>query len=88
MTIDDSVLEILNGKYDFDKIEYFDITEEDRDILASSIASRYFWKIKLDSTYNQFYIDYIDAKINHYLKEEKYEGVDLYKRIKNKIISL
>lgn len=86
--IEHKLIDILDGKYDFDNVEYFDIIEEDREVLASYIASKYFWKIKLDSTYQQFYIEYIDAKIEHYLKEEKYEGVDLYKRIKNKIISL
>ena len=85
MTTEQKIIDLLDGKYQYDEIEYFDLEIEDRDIIAKTIVNEFFWKMKIDEGYRQFYLEFIDFRIQELLKEEKYESADLYKRLQQQI---
>ena len=85
MTTEQKIIDLLDGKYQYDKIEYFNLEIEDRDIIAKTIVDEFFWKMKIDEGYRQFYLEFIDFRIQELLKEEKYESADLYKRLQQQI---
>jgi hypothetical protein len=85
MTLEEKIKNLLDGKYDYKTVEYFKLSIQDRDAIAIAIVNQFFWKLKLDNTYYLFYKDFIDFRIDELMKEEKYEAVDLYKRLLEKI---
>ena len=87
MTTEQKIIDLLDGKYQYENLEYFELDEEQRDIIAKTIVDEFFWKMKIDEGYRQFYLEFIDFRIQELLKEEKYEATDLYKRLKLQIIS-
>jgi hypothetical protein len=86
MDLEQKIINVLDGRYEYDTVEYFDISIKDRDSIAKAIVNQFFWKLKVDKGYYQFYKDFIDFRMNELLKEEKYEALDLYKRLLNEII--
>jgi ABC-type long-subunit fatty acid transport system fused permease/ATPase subunit len=86
MDLEQKIINVLDGRYDYDTVEYFDLSIQDRDNIAKAIVNQFFWKLKVDKGYYQFYKDFIDFRMNELLKEEKYEALDLYKRLLNEII--
>jgi hypothetical protein len=85
MTIEEKIVEILDGKYDIESIEYFDLSLEDREKIANTIVSQVLWKLKVDFSYKIFYLEFLEFRLQELLEEEKYESADLYRRIINKI---
>ena len=85
MTTEQKIIDLLDGKYQYDEIEYFNLEIEDRDIIAKTIVDEFFWKMIIDEGYRQFYLEFIDFRIQELLKEEKYESADLYKRLQQQI---
>ncbi len=83
--IEEKIIKLLDGKYDYDTLEYFDLDSTERDNVARIIANQYFWKTKIDYSYKEFYLEYIDFRLEQLIKEEKYESVDLYQRLKKQI---
>jgi ABC-type long-subunit fatty acid transport system fused permease/ATPase subunit len=86
MDLEQKIINVLDGRYEYDTVEYFDLSIQDRDNIAKAIVNQFFWKMKVDKGYYQFYKDFIDFRMNELLKEEKYEALDLYKRLLNEII--
>jgi len=86
MDLEQKIINVLDGRYEYDTVEYFDISIKDRDSIAKAIVNQFFWKLKVDKGYYYFYKDFIDFRMNELLKEEKYEALDLYKRLLNEII--
>jgi ABC-type long-subunit fatty acid transport system fused permease/ATPase subunit len=86
MDLEQKIINVLDGRYEYDTVEYFDLSIQDRDSIAKAIVNQFFWKLKVDKGYYQFYKDFIDFRMNELLKEEKYEALDLYKRLLNEII--
>ena len=86
MDLEQKIINVLDGRYEYDTVEYFDLSIQDRDNIAKAIVNQFFWKLKVDKGYYQFYKDFIDFRMNELLKEEKYEALDLYKRLLNEII--
>ena len=83
--IEEQIIKLLDGKYDYDTLEYFDLDSTERDIIARAIINQYFYKMKMDYGYKQFYLEYIEFRLEQLIKEEKYESVDLYERLKKQI---
>jgi hypothetical protein len=81
MTLEEKIQNIFNGEYEYENVEYFNLPENTRDLIANAIVNQYLYKLKTDITYFYFYTDFIDFRINELLLDEKYEAVDLYKRI-------
>jgi hypothetical protein len=86
MDLEQKIINVLDGRYEYDTVEYFDLSIQDRDSIAKAIVNQFFWKLKVDKRYYHFYKDFIDFRMNELLKEEKYEALDLYKRLLNEII--
>jgi hypothetical protein len=85
MNIEQKIIELLDGRYDYETTEYFDLDPLDRDNIAKTIVNDFFWKMKLDITHKIFYLEYIQFRLEQLIKEEKYESVDLYKRLETQI---
>ena len=85
MTTEQKIIDLLDGKYQYENLEYFELDEEQRDMIAKTIVDEFFWKMKIDEGYRQFYLEFIDFRIQELLKEEKYESADLYKRLQQQI---
>lgn len=85
MTTEKKIIDLLDGKYQYNEVEYFDLEIKDRDIIAKTIVDEFFWKMKIDEGYKQFYLEFIDFRIQELLNEEKYESADLYKRLQQQI---
>jgi hypothetical protein len=83
--IEETIIKLLDGKYDYDTLEYFDLDSTERDIIAREIVNLYFYKMKMEDGYKQFYLEYIEFRLEQLIKEEKYESVDLYQRLKKQI---
>jgi len=86
MTTEQKIIELLDGKYQYETIEYFQLNEEDRDKIANTIMNDFFYNIKQDENYRNFYLEFVDFRIQEFIRQEKYEAVDLYERLKNQII--
>jgi len=86
MTTEQKIIELLDGKYQYETIEYFQLNEEDRDKIANTIMNDFFYNIKQDENYRNFYLEFVDFRIEEFIRQEKYEAVDLYERLKNQII--
>lgn len=84
--IEQSIIKLLDGKCDFDTLEYFDLNSTQRDKLAKDIVNHFFKQIIKDEHYRLFYLDFIDYRLEQLLKEELYESVDLYQRLKKQLI--
>ena len=87
MTTEQKIIDLLDGKYQYENLEYFELDEEHRDMIAKTIVNEFFWKLQLDEGYRQFYLEFIEFRIQELLNDEKYEAADLYKRLKLQIIS-
>lgn len=85
MTTEQKIIDLLDGKYQYENLEYFELDEEQRDMIAKTIVDEFFWKMKLDEGYRQFYLEFIEFRIEELLKDEKYEAADLYQRLKLQI---
>ena len=83
--IEETIIKLLDGKYDYNTLEYFDLDSTERDIIARAIVNQFFWKMKIDFGYKDFYLEYIEFRLDQLIKEEKYESVDLYQRLKKQI---
>ena len=85
MTTEQKIIDLLDGKYQYENLEYFELDEEQRDMIAKTIVDEFFWKMQLDEGYKQFYLEFIEFRIEELLKDEKYEAADLYQRLKLQI---
>lgn len=83
--IEEKIIKLLDGKYDYDTLEYFDLDSTERDIIAKEIVNQFFWRMKKNDSHKDFYLEYIDFRLKELIKEEKYESVDLYQRLKKQI---
>ena len=83
--IEEQIIKLLDGRYNYETLEYFDLEETDRDIIARSIVNQFFWRIKVNDRHKDFYLEYIEFRLEQLIKEEKYESVDLYERLKKQI---
>ena len=83
--IEKQIIKLLDGKYDYDTLEYFDLDSTERDIIAREIVNQFFWRMKVNDSHKDFYLEYIDFRLKELIKEEKYESVDLYQRLKIQI---
>ena len=83
--IEEQIIQLLDGRYNYETLEYFDLEETDRDIIARSIVNQFFWRIKVNDRHKDFYLEYIEFRLEQLIKEEKYESVDLYQRLKKQI---
>ena len=52
--IEEQIIKLLDGKYDYDTLEYFDLDSTERDIIARAIVNQFFWKMKIDFGYKDF----------------------------------
>lgn len=84
-TTEQKIIDLLDGRYQYENLEYFELDEEQRDIIAKTIVDEFFWKMQLDEGYRQFYLEFIEFRIEELLKDEKYEAADLYQRLKLQI---
>jgi hypothetical protein len=84
-TTEQKIIDLLDGKYQYENLEYFELDEEQRDMIAKTIVDEFFWKMQLDEGYKQFYLEFIEFRIEELLKDEKYEAADLYQRLKLQI---
>ena len=85
MTTEKKIIDLLDGKYQYDEVEYFDLEIEDRNISAQAIVKEYFWQMEFDEQAKLFYLDFIQYRIDELIKQEKYEAVDLYQRLQKQI---
>lgn len=85
MTTEQKIIDLLDGKYQYENLEYFELDEEQRDMIAKTIVDEFFWKMQLDEGYKQFYLEFIEFRIEELLKDEKYEAADLYQRLQQQI---
>lgn len=83
--LEEKIIALLDGKYDYSTLEYFDLDSTERDNVAKTIINEYFWKMKIDYGYKMFYLEYIDFRIKELIAQEQYESVDLYQRLKKQI---
>ena len=58
--IEETIIKLLDGKYDYNTLEYFDLDSTERDIIARAIVNQFFWKMKIDFGYKDFYLEYIE----------------------------
>ena len=88
MTTEEKIINLLDGKrFQYENLEYFELEEEKRNIIAKTIVDDFFWQMRIDEGYKMFYLEFIEDRIQEFLKEEKYEAADLYQRMKLQIIS-
>lgn len=85
MRTEQKIIDLLDGKYQYDEVEYFDLEIKDRDMIAQTIVKEYFWQMEFDEQARLFYLEFIQHRINQLIKEEKYEAVDLYQRLEKEI---
>jgi hypothetical protein len=85
MTTEKKIIDLLDGKYQYDEVEYFDLEIKDRDMIAHTIVKEYFWQMEFDEQARLFYLEFVQYRIQQLIKEEKYEAVDLYQRLEKEI---
>lgn len=88
MTTEEKIINLLDGKrFQYENLEYFELEEEKRNIIAKTIVEDFFWQMRIDEGYKRFYLEFIEDRIQQFINEDKYEAADLYQRMKLQIIS-
>jgi hypothetical protein len=79
--------DIFDGSFNED-LNYFDISIEDRNIIAEKFIKHHLYIFQEDISKIRFYFEYFHFKMNVAIQNEHYEEADFYERLIKKLFLL